>query len=64
MVDGTDWRAHNGRKDKRNLVSDYMCAHPEVKKKTAIARALQIDRGTVAKYYDEILAELQIENNI
>ena len=61
MVDGTDWRARNGRKDKRNLVSDYMCAHPEVKKKTEIARALQIDRGTVAKYYDEILEELQSE---
>ena len=61
MVDGTNWRVNNGRKDKKNLVSDYMCAHPEVKKKTEIARALQIDRGTVAKYYDEILAELQRE---
>lgn len=61
MVDGTDWRARNGRKDKKNLVSDYMCAHPEAKKKTEIARALQIDRGTVAKYYDEILEELRRE---
>ena len=60
IVDGTNWREGNGRKDKRGIVLEYMCAHPEVKKKTEIARALQIDRGTVAKYYDEILAELSL----
>ena len=36
-----------------------MRSHPEVKKKTEIARDLQIDRGTVAKYYDGIIQELQ-----
>lgn len=60
VVDGTNWREGNGRKDKRGIVFEYMCAHPEVKKKTEIARALQVDRGTVAKYYDEILAELSL----
>lgn len=35
-----------------------MRAHPEVKKKTEIAKELQIDRGTVAKYFAEIREEL------
>ena len=38
-----------------------MRAHPEVKKKTEIARMLQIDRGTVAKYYDEIVKEISVD---
>ena len=50
-----------GRPEKKELVADYMHNHPEEKKKTVIARALQIDRGTVAKYYDEILEGLQSE---
>jgi len=54
-----NWREGGGRPQKREQILDYMRSHPEVKKKTEIARALQIDRGTVAKYYDEILAELQ-----
>jgi len=49
-----------GRPEKRGQIFEYMRSHPEVKKKTEIARALQIDRGTVAKYYDEILQELQV----
>ena len=60
IVDGTNWRSGSGRKEKRAEVFEYMRSHPEVKKKTEIARALQIDRGTVAKYYDEILRELQV----
>ena len=56
-----DWRNKNGQPSKRGQIFEYMCAHPEVKKKTEIARALQIDRGTVAKYYDEILAELAVD---
>ena len=50
-----------GRPEKRGQIFEYMRSHPEVKKKTEIARALQIDRGTVAKYYDEILAELAVD---
>ena len=50
-----------GRPEKKELVVAYMRDHPEERKKTVIARALQIDRGTVAKYYDEILVELQSE---
>lgn len=60
-VDGTNWRDGNGRKEKRGIIFKYMRAHPEVKKKTEIARALQIDRGTMAKYYDEILAEFAVD---
>lgn len=48
-----------GRPDKRAIIFEYMRSHPEVKKKTEIARNLQIDRGTVAKYYDGIIQELQ-----
>ena len=55
-----DWRNKNGQPSKRGQIFDYMYTHPEVKKKTEIARALQIDRGTVAKYYDEILAEISL----
>ena len=50
-----------GRPSKRNLVAKYMRAHPEVTKKVEIARALQIERHTVAKYYADILEELQEE---
>jgi len=49
-----------GRPEKRGQIFEYMRSHPEVKKKTEIARALQIDRGTVTKYYDEILQESQV----
>ena len=47
-----------GRPDKEHLVREYMTAHPEVRKKTEIAEALQINRHTVSKYYDVIRAEL------
>lgn len=50
-----------GRPDMRGVVADYMRSHPEVVKKTEIARALQINRGTVAKYYAGVLEELQEE---
>ena len=42
----------------REEVFEDMRTHPEVKKKTEIAKALQIDRGTVAKYFAEIQEEL------
>ena len=61
MVDGTNWRAGNGRRSKKDEIAAYMRAHPEVKKKTEIARMLQIDRGTVAKYYDEIVKEISVD---
>ena len=50
-----------GRPEKRDIVAEYMRNYPEVRRKTEIARALGIDRGTVAKYYDNILKELQEE---
>lgn len=58
-VDGTNWRSGNGRPSKRQIISEYMIAHPDVKKKTEIAEALQINRHTVGKYYDSILAEIE-----
>ncbi len=57
-VDGTDWRNGNGRPSKEQLIREYMIAHPEIRKKTEIADALQINRHTVGKYYDRILAEI------
>lgn len=54
-----DWRNKNGQPSKRGIIFEYMRSHPEVKKKTEIARDLQIDRGTVAKYYDGIMQDLQ-----
>ena len=53
-----DWRNREGRPSKREEVFEYMRTHPDVKKKTEIAKALQIDRGTVAKYFAEIQEEL------
>ena len=48
-----------GRPDKEQLVRKYMIAHPEVIKKTEIAKSLQINRHTVGKYYDMIRAEIE-----
>ena len=60
-VDGTDWRAGNGRKSKKNVIMEYMRENPGITKKAAIARAVGADRNTVIKYYDEIVADLQQE---
>ena len=60
-VDGTNWRAGNGRKSKKIVIMEYMRENPGITKKAAIARAVGADRNTVIKYYDEIVAELQQE---
>ena len=52
------WWQGNGRPSKEQLIREYMFAHPEVRKKTEIATALQIDRHTVGKFYDMIRAEI------
>ena len=57
-VDGTDWRSGNGRPSKEQIIREYMIAHPDVRKKTEIAAALQINRHTVGKFYDAIRAEI------
>ena len=54
---GWCYEAKEGRPEKRDIVAEYMRNYPEVRRKTEIARALGIDRGTVAKYYDNILKE-------
>ena len=48
-----------GRPEKEQLVRKYMIAHPDVIKKTEIAKSLQINRHTVSKYYDMIRAEIE-----
>ncbi len=60
-VDGTDWRAGNGRKSKKNIIYAFMKENPDITKKAAIARGAGVDRNTVIKYYDDIVAELQQE---
>ena len=62
-VDGTDWRSGNGRPDKEQQIREYMLAHPEIKKKTDIAKALGIHRNTIAKYYDEIRSEMNVRHD-
>lgn len=57
-VVGTDWRSGNGRPSKEQIIREYMIAHPDVRKKTEIAAALQINRHTVGKFYDAIRAEI------
>lgn len=52
-----------GRPEKRTLVEQYMREHPGPVPKAEMARALQIDRKTVAKYYDEVLGELEEERS-
>ncbi len=62
-VDGTNWRSGNGRPDKEQQIREYMQTHPEIKKKTDIARALGIHRNTIAKYYDEIRSEMSARHD-
>lgn len=59
IVDGTNWRSGNGRPSKREKIAQYMREHPEIKNKSEIARALNISRPTVVKYYDEIRCEIE-----
>ncbi|MDY5805940.1 MAG: hypothetical protein SPM04_00100, partial [Lachnospira sp.] len=56
-----DWRDGNGRKSKKNVILEFIRNNPNVTKKAAIARGAGVDRNTVMKYYDEIVAELQQE---
>lgn len=53
-----NWWQGNGRPSKEQLIREYMFAHPDVRKKTEIATALQINRHTVGKFYDMIRAEI------
>ncbi len=53
-----NWWQGNGRPSKEQLIREYMFANPDVRKKTEIATALQINRHTVGKFYDAIRAEI------
>ena len=63
-VGGTDWRSGNGRPSKEQIIREYMFAHPDVRKKTEIAAALQINRHTVGKFYDTIRAEIDQQKRL
>ena len=59
-----NWWQGNGRPSKEQLIREYMFAHPDVRKKTEIATALQIDRHTVGKFYDTIRAEIDQQKRL
>ena len=61
MVVNPNWRCGSGRKSKKNIVFEFMRDNPTIRKKAEIARGLGIDRKTIIKYYDDIVAELQQE---
>ena len=49
----------DGVSPKKKAIAAYMREHPGVSSKSLIARALQIDRTTVQKYYNEVRAEFR-----
>lgn len=48
-VNGTDWRAGNGRKPKRDTIRSYAVEHPEASQRE-IAAALGVSKTTVNKW--------------
>ena len=51
---------NEGRPSKEQMIREYMFDHPHETNKTKIAKSLNIHRNTVAKYYDEIRASMNI----
>ena len=49
----------DGVSPKKKAIAAYLREHPGVTSKSLIARELQMDRSTVHRYYDEILAEFR-----
>ena len=49
----------DGVSPKKKAIAAYLREHPGVSSKSLIARELQMDRSTVHRYYDEILAEFR-----
>ena len=45
-------------KKKRAAIAKYMFEHPEETRKSIIGQAINVNRQTVAKYYDEIREEI------
>ena len=48
----------DGISEKKKAIAAYMREHPEVTSKSAIAKAVQVDKNTVRRYYDEIRREM------
>lgn len=55
-----NWREGNGRKPKKEIIKEYMMAHPNETNKSKIARELNITRQTVIKWYNQIKEELKL----
>lgn len=49
----------DGISEKKKAIATYMREHPEVTSKSAIAKAVQVDKNTVKRYYNEIQKEMQ-----
>ena len=48
----------DGISEKKKAIAAYMREHPEVTSKSAIAKAVQVDKNTVNRYYEEIRREM------
>ena len=48
----------DGISEKKKAIAAYMRKYPEVTSKSAIAKAVQVDKNTVNRYYEEIRREM------
>ena len=53
----------DGVSPKKKAIAAYLRKHPGVTSKGTIARELGVDRSTVQRYYDEIRAEFEREDD-
>ena len=51
----------DGISEKKKAIAAYMREHPEVTSKSAIAKAVQVDKNTVRRYYEEIRREMGLK---
>lgn len=51
----------DGISEKKKAIAAYMREHPEVTSKSAIAKAVQVDKNTVKRYYEEIQREMGLK---
>ena len=51
----------DGISEKKKAIAAYMREHPEITSKRTIAKAVQVDKNTVKRYYDEIRREMGLK---
>lgn len=51
----------DGISEKKKAIAAYIREHPEVTSKSAIAKAVQVDKNTVRRYYEEIRREMGLK---